>query len=177
MNKTKKLTLTAMLAALSVATMCIPSLMPNLDMGAAMLGAIVLLPITAELGKSYFLPAFFAAALLSFLVCPQKSTAVYFFLLFGWYQAAYPYLSKIKKARRRILKASVFILLATAETLITVFFLTGDVSALPMYITLFVGIIATVLIMVLYDRLLFLIFRIYIFRFRDKVVKLFGKKR
>lgn len=81
----KKITVTAVFAALSVATMYIASLLPTGQIGS--LGVIALFGIAAaiECGLGASAIVYAGTSILSFLIVPNKSMVLIYILFFGYY--------------------------------------------------------------------------------------------
>ena len=85
MKKSKKTAVAGVLTALCVIFLFIGSLFQTLDLSAAGLGSIIVLIAMIELGKSWAFGVYVSASVLSLILLPNKSAALIFALLVGFY--------------------------------------------------------------------------------------------
>ncbi len=84
-NRTRKLTLAAMLAGVQVVLLLLGSVLPSGRVALAALAGVLGAGIVLECGMSWAALAWVAASLLSLLLLPQKAPAILFAAFFGWY--------------------------------------------------------------------------------------------
>ena len=96
MKKSKKTAVAGVLTALCVIFLFIGSLFQTLDLSAAGLGSIIVLIAMIELGKSWAFGVYVSASVLSLILLPNKSAALIFALLVGFYPILKTPLNKIK---------------------------------------------------------------------------------
>ncbi|MBQ8403402.1 MAG: hypothetical protein IJX55_03125 [Clostridia bacterium] len=170
MRRTKKITLCAVLSALSVAVMYIGSFIEVLDISVACIASLVVLFCVEELGKKYAFAVYAAVSLLSFMLLPQKWVAAYFAFFFGIMPITKKLFEKTGKILSWVLKvlvfnAEVFAFYFVAEKLD---FFEENETALPyLLVMLVLANLVFVLVDVLYDRM----YRIYKIRFQARVRK------
>ncbi|MBO7169893.1 MAG: hypothetical protein J6W28_01795 [Clostridia bacterium] len=78
MRATKKLTVTALMAALSVVILSLGSLLGVLDLSAAALASFLTALLHMELGKRYAVSYWAVASLASLLILPENGAALFF---------------------------------------------------------------------------------------------------
>ena len=96
MKKTKKISVSALMAALCVVIMALGSLIESLDFSLAILAGLPILILSVEYGNRFAISVFAAAGLLALLL-PVRSPAILFLAFFGWYPVAQ---KKIRFLRR-----------------------------------------------------------------------------
>ncbi len=82
---TKRLTISAMLAALGVVIMALGSLIEALDLTTAALASMLCIYAVIELGRGYPWMIWAVTSLLSLLLLPYPKTPALFYLLMGFY--------------------------------------------------------------------------------------------
>lgn len=85
MSSVKKLTFTAMIAALCTALLYLASLIPQLRLAVTALAGIFPAAVVIVCGFGWAAGCFAAAALLALLLVPDKSAALWFAFFFGHY--------------------------------------------------------------------------------------------
>lgn len=96
MKNAKKIALSGVLTALCFIFLFIGSLFQTLDLSAAALGSLVVLIAMIEIGKSWAFGVYASASILSIILLPNKSVALIFALLAGFYPILKSPLNKIK---------------------------------------------------------------------------------
>lgn len=84
MKKTKKIAISAILAAFGVVILYLGALIEVLDLSVALLASFLILFCMVELGSSASVSVFFVTALLSLLLLPNKTPALLYAALFGY---------------------------------------------------------------------------------------------
>ena len=97
MRPTKKITLSAMMCALSVAVLALGAVFEALDLTAAALASICIAFIYIEIGAPHTFIAWLCTTLLSFLFFPQSLLWIEYLLLFGLYPILKGYIEKLPR--------------------------------------------------------------------------------
>lgn len=84
-TKTKKISATAMLAALQLVFMCLGSLLPSWKMALAALAGLVNAAVLIECGVASSILSFVAVSILSAVLLPQKTMVFLYIVFFGCY--------------------------------------------------------------------------------------------
>ena len=84
-KRTKYLTMSAMLVALSVVIMALGSLIEVLDLTTAVLASFLCIYAVIEMGGAYPWMIWLASSILSLLLLPLKTPAIFYALFFGFY--------------------------------------------------------------------------------------------
>ena len=84
-QKTKKMTVSAMLSALGVALLLISGLIETLDLSMAALASFFCIFAVIELGGSYPWLIFAVTGVLSLIIMPQNTGGWFYILFFGYY--------------------------------------------------------------------------------------------
>lgn len=164
MKKTKKLTVSALSAAMCVAIMSIGSLIQSLDVSLALLAGLVVMVIDVEYGARSALSVCLVAGLLSFLL-PEKSAGILFLALLGWYPIAQKKLNMLRPIWALVVKFLMFNVILLLLIFVSAF-VTGIQDALWVNITLFVmGNIC----FYMYDFLLDRFFLFYLLKIRKRL--------
>ncbi|MBP3592538.1 MAG: hypothetical protein J6K14_08655 [Clostridia bacterium] len=97
MRSTKKVTLSAMMCALSVVVLTLGAVFEAFDLTAAALASICITFINIEIGAPYTFIAWICTTLLSFLFFPQSMLWIEYLLLFGLYPVLKGYIEKLPR--------------------------------------------------------------------------------
>lgn len=104
MEQTKRLTVCAMMAAVSVVLMLL-----GLGMYASpLLTGLMLIPIGKKYGRKYQVMLWIAISALCLMLVPNIEQNLMFAGLFGWYPIAYPTLQKLPRGLRMGVKLLLF---------------------------------------------------------------------
>ena len=103
----RDLALCGVLCALAVAIMAMGTILPAATYCAPVLASMTLLPVLVLCGEKLSWAMFFASAMLSLLLAPDKEAAA-IFLALGYYPIVKPKLDRMKKPRRAALKLLLF---------------------------------------------------------------------
>jgi hypothetical protein len=82
---TRKAAFGAISAALAVAILFVSTLLPTLQLSAVALAGMLSAAVLIEAGAAYSTLCYAAVSILSLLLLPEKSSAVFYFLFFGHY--------------------------------------------------------------------------------------------
>ena len=167
-QKTKRLTLTAMLAALSVALLYVGGLLDVMEITAVAVTSLFVLFALREMGLAYAFSLYAATALLSLLLLPKPSVGV-LYVLFG---GLYPLLKFPMERHRRPLPLLFKLLylnaIITAVELLTVFVFTLPFEGWPLLLLLYALANPTFL---LFDKLLDRLLILYEARLRPRIAR------
>lgn len=97
MRSTKKVTLSAMMCALSVVVLALGAVFEALDLTAAALASICIAFVCIEVGVPYNFIAWLCTTLLSFLFFPQSMLWIEYLLLFGLYPILKGYIERLPR--------------------------------------------------------------------------------
>ncbi len=163
-EKTKKLTLGAVLAAMGVVLLTIGGLVEVLDLSMAALASFFCIFAVIEMGKGYPLMIYAATGILAVLIMPQSLAGWIYLLFFGYYPIVKEKLEGLPQAVAWALKLVVFNFALTLYAVICYFLFFGELELLLVeFSTLFGGMkIGGILIAIIYV-ILNVIFVIYDF--------------
>lgn len=171
MKRTKKLTVTALLAALSVVVLSLGSLLGTLDLTAAAIASFLTVLLHVELGKRYAVLYWAVASLVSLLLLPQNSAAL-FFATAGLYPLLKAVLERLPVWAEWFLKLFAFGSMLTAYILLAKFvFLLPDAALSGWLLWVLVG--TATLAFVLYDIVLSRLIIYYGVRLRHRFARFF----
>ncbi|MBQ3256018.1 MAG: hypothetical protein IJA67_01195 [Oscillospiraceae bacterium] len=108
MEQTKRLTICAMMAAVSVVLMLLGAVLQLGTYAAPLLTGMLLIPIGNRYGRKYQVMLWLVIAVLCFMLIPAAEQNMMFAGLFGWYPIAYPALQKLPKLLRLPVKLVLF---------------------------------------------------------------------
>ena len=95
-QKTKKMTVSAMLSALGVALLFISGLIETLDLSMAALASFFCIFAVIEIGGAYPWLIFAVTGALSFIIMPQNTGGWFYILFFGYYPILKEKIEKLK---------------------------------------------------------------------------------
>lgn len=177
-ERTKKLTLGAVLAAIGVVLLTVGGLIEVLDLSMAALASFFCIFAVIEMGKGYPIMIYAATGILAVLIMPQSLSGWIYLLFFGYYPIVKEKLEKLPMAISWLLKLLVFNLAVTVYAAICYFLFFGELELLlSEFSTLFGGMnIGGILIAIVY-AILNLIFVIYDFALTKLITLYFIKLR
>jgi len=108
MEQTKRLTICAMMAAVSVVLMLLGAVLQLGTYAAPLLTGMLLIPIGNRYGRKYQVMLWLVIGVLCFMLVPSVEQNMMFAGLFGWYPIAYPALQKLPKLLRLPVKLVLF---------------------------------------------------------------------
>ena len=108
MGQTKRLTICAMMAAVSVVLMLLGAVLQLGTYAAPLLTGMVLIPIGNRYGRKYQVMLWLVISVLCFMLLPAAEQNMMFAGLFGWYPIAYPTLQKLPRLLRLLVKLLLF---------------------------------------------------------------------
>lgn len=175
-SKSKQIAIGGISAALCLCIMFMTGMVPFSTYALPSLAGFALIPVTVEMGVSTACIVYAAAALLSLLIVPDREAAMVFIALLGYYPIIRGYFHKIKSSLLRwLLKLALFntATVCAYTVIIYVFGLVyiledgGFLGSLYPYVLLAIG----NFIFILYDFAVRNLYRAYIYRFRQKIIK------
>ncbi len=107
-RRTKYLTVSAMLAALGVIILMLGSLVEVLDVTVAVLASLLGIYAVIEMGGAYPWLIWLVTSVLSLVLLPQKTPALFYACFAGFYPIVKEKLEKLKKPISLVLKIIVF---------------------------------------------------------------------
>lgn len=165
-EKTKKLTVCAMLAALGVVFLWIGSVIEVADISMAVLASLLCVFAVIEYGGSAPWLVFSVTGVLSCLLLPQKTPAVLYVLLFGYYPILKEKIERLSKPIAWIVKEAVFqvallLLLFLSHWLL----LSAGAQPVVLYVIL---ILLAEIVFPIYDLALTKLISFYVYRLRKR---------
>jgi hypothetical protein len=166
--RTKYLTVSAMLAALSVVILMLGSLVDVLDITTAVAASVLCIYAVIEMGGFYPWMIWLTTSILAFLLLPMKTPAIFYAMFAGFYPILKEKLEKLKNPISWILKIVVFHgCLAGMVGLLWLFvpalFVSEGMRWLPMAIY-----VLSLVCFVVYDIALTKIITLYLIKFRRR---------
>ena len=108
MGQTKRLTICAMMAAVSVVLMLLGAVLQLGTYAAPLLTGMVLIPIGNRYGRKYQVMLWLVISVLCFMLIPAAEQNMMCAGLFGWYPIAYPTLQRLPRLMRLPVKLLLF---------------------------------------------------------------------
>ena len=161
-ERTKKLTLGAVLASIGVVLLIIGAMIEVLDLSMAALASFFCIFAVIEMGKGYPIMIYLATGILAILIMPQSLSGWIYLLFFGYYPIVKEKLEKLPRGVAWGLKLAVFNTAVTVYAAICYLLFFGELELLLIeFSTLFGGMsIGGILIAIIY-AVLNLIFVVY----------------
>ena len=172
-KSTKRLTVSAMISALSVAILYLGSFVEILDLSAAVAASLFSAVMVIEYGKGTPWSVLGVTSLISVIILSVKLPGLMYALFFGYYPIVKEYIEKIRsKALSWLLKLIIFACATALLLLLSKLFVAEvDIPAGPVMTGMFIALSAIMLI--LYDIALTRVITYYIFRLRHRFRKIF----
>ncbi len=166
-NRTKRITVSALLAAIGVVTLSLGSLLESLDLSTAALASMLCIYAVIELGGGYPWMIWCVTSVLGLLLLPYPKTPALFYLLIGFYPILKEKLEKLAKIPCFLLKLLVIhVVLGIVLLAIWIF---PELRDLLNNIWLLLGAYAlTVFTFLLYDYALTRLVTFYLIKLRDR---------
>ena len=184
-NKTKKLTLGAILSAMGIALLFVGSFIETLDLTMAALASFFCIFAVIELGGVYPWLIFSVTGVLSVVLMPYSMTGWFYLLFFGYYPILKEKLERLKKPISWTLKVLI-LNFALAISVIAAYFLffgqTGTGNLLDAFTLVFgesdAGVSMAIAVwalanvtFIIYDIALTKLITLYLLKLRDKFKK------
>ncbi len=155
-----------MFAALGVILLYLGSIVEVVDISMAVIASLFCVLAVIEYGKGAPWMVFLVTAVLSLLLLPNKSPAVYYAFFFGFYPILKAYFERLDKVRAWIFKEITFnVCLAVMIVLIKLLFMPSVSIPFMMYV---IAIVLCEGVFVLYDIALTRLITFYMFRLRHR---------
>lgn len=163
----KKIVVAGVLAALSVIILYLGCAIEVLDLTMSAIVSLLVVVIVIEMGYKYAWMTYIATAILSILLLPQKSPAIFYACFMGFYPIIKSYLERINSALARwVIKLVVGnAALALMFILMSLFLPDEFEGGWLMLVTYLLGIIA----FLTYDVALSKLITLYFVRIRDRI--------
>ena len=167
MRLSKKLSIAAILAALSVIIMLIGSLIETVTLATAAVASVGVIIAIIELGKSYGIMVYVATTALSLLLLPIKDPALFYALSFGYYPIIKLLIEKITyRPISYLLKGIVFTAAFSVLFYIAVKFLVPGTNLMKYLIFIYP---AALVVFFVFDYALSKLIRSYVFNLRKRL--------
>ena len=173
MGEVRKLTLSAMMCAITVAMLAVASFLGDLDLTILMFASLCMVFVYVEIGSPYTYLTWLVSSLLTFLFFPSRYFWVVYLFIFGFYPILKGFVEKLKRPFWLVLK-----LLWLNVTLVIVYFIISFILGIDLtegeaeWMIYVLWGLANVSF-VCYDVLIGIVVRLYLVRYRDKLVRLF----
>ena len=179
-EKTKKMTLSAVLAAMGVVLLLIGAVIEVLDLTMAALASFFCIFSVIEMGKGYPWMIYTVTGILSIILMPQGLGGWFYILFFGYYPIVKEKIEKLSKPVSWFLKLLVFTSAITGYAIISYFLFFGELEMLlaefsAMFGGMEVGAFLVVavyailnLVFVIYDLALTKLITLYFLKLRKK---------
>lgn len=155
-----------MFAALGVILLYLGSIVEVVDVSMAVIASLFCVLAVIEYGKGAPWMVFLVTAVLSLLLLPNKSPAVYYAFFFGFYPILKAYFERLDKVRAWIFKEITFnVCLAVMIVLIKLLFMPSVSIPFMMYV---IAVLLCEGVFVLYDIALTRLITFYMFRLRHR---------
>lgn len=174
MRSSKKIALTGMLCALAIVIMMLGGLIPLATFCCPAFAGLMLIPIFVEYGEKFSWCAYAAIALLGLMLCPDKEAALLFVFL-GYYPILRWRLEQLHSrvgrllAKLGIFNAAVLMMYAVCVFLLRMDQLMAEYQQMSIWLTAAALVIGNITL-VIYDVLIALMTRIYVNKFRNKLL-------
>lgn len=165
-ERTKRLTVCAMLAALSVILLLLGSFVEVVDISMAVVASLLCVFAVIEYGGSAPWLVFGVTSILSLLLLPQKTPAVMYLLFFGYYPILKERLEKLPRLLSWILKEVIFnVALIVMMVLSALLLFSSETDLTLLYVAFFV---VAEIAFPIYDIALTRLISLYLFRLRKR---------
>ena len=173
MGEVRKLTLSAMMCAMTVAMLAVASFLGDLDLTILMLASVCMVFVYVEIGSPYTYLTWLVSSLLTFLFFPSRYFWVVYLFIFGFYPILKGFIEKLKRPFWLLLKLVWFNVTLVIVFLIISFILGIDLLEGEAEWMIYVLYGLANVSFICYDLLIGFLVRLYLVRYREKLVKLF----
>ena len=168
MRKTKRVTLSAMMVALSVVMMVVGAVLDVLDLSACALASLVMVFSYIELGSPYTFLIWICTTVISGIVFPASLVWVEYFTVFGIYPILKAYIERLPRVfwwpvKLAYINAVIWILIYFADLIFGTPLLEGDTIWLQAAMYLLINVA-----FVMYDVFITVMVRFYFDRLRHR---------
>ena len=178
-NKTKKMTVSALLAAMGVALMFLGGLIETLDLTMAALASFFCIFAVIEMGAGYSFAIYAVTGVLSLVLMPHSMVGWFYILFFGYYPILKEKIERIKSVLSWLIKLFVLNTSLIASLFISSFIFYGGnmLEALTtsfgaeewgIYAAIGVYVLLNV-VFIVYDVALTRLITLYLFRIRHRL--------
>ncbi len=167
-KRTKYLTLCAMLCALGVIILALGALIEVLDISVSVIASLLCVYAVIEMGRGYPWLVYAVTAVLSVLLLPQKTPALFYALFAGYYPILKEKLERLRRPIATVLKLVIFHAALGAMVATALLFFPGSLQIqdkLWYFAALYV---LGVICFILYDIALSRLITFYLFRLRNR---------
>ena len=164
-KNTKKLTVSAVLCALTLVLMLSGSIVEVMDLSVGAVASFAVIFAVLELGGAYPMLIWSVGSVLGMLLLPNKLPAIYYLLFFGWYPIVKRYLERLPMVFSWIAKCAACAASLTLICLISVYF-AGVEDIIPMSVWVYVVVLP---VFVIYDIALTRLISAYLHVWRHKL--------
>lgn len=177
MRTSKKIAICGICAAISVALMFLTSIIPTITYGIPAICGALLIIIVIEMGKKQALLVYLTVSVLSLILITNKTSALAYIVLFGYYPILKSKIEQSKNLALEIfLKAIVFLAFCIISVILYSVFIGFEVIlGFGTWVILLIA-IGLLVGFALYDFCLSLIVSSYLSKFRKTYFKNFFKK-
>ncbi len=177
-NKTKKMTASALLAAMGVALMFLGSLIETLDLSMAAMASFFCIFAVIEFGSSYSWLIYSVTGILTVVLMPHSMVGWFYLLFFGYYPILKERFERLKRPVSWLVKLVVLNIALVVSIILASFVFYGG-NMFETFVLMFgaeewgiyaaVGIYVLVnVVFVVYDVALTRLISLYLFRFRQR---------
>ncbi len=168
MKSSKKITLAAILSAMSIILLLIGSLIETMTFSAAAIASLCVIVAVCELGYYYAASVWMIASTLGILLLPIKDPVLYFACFFGYYPIVKSIFEKIKSKISYLLKAIVFTVSYVLVALIALLLLVPN-AEFNLIIVVSIAYPILLVIFFIFDFALTKLIRYYYFSLRKRL--------
>ena len=173
MRQTKKLTLSALMCALTVVILLLASFLGDLDLTVLMLSSFGMVFVYLEIGAPYTYLTWCTSTLLTFLLLPGRYFWILYFFIFGIYPILKGGFERLPRllwlvAKLAYFNAVIWVIILLLQWLLGFVLLDGETAWWNALILLVANIA-----FVAYDCFISVVVRLYVARYRDKLRRLF----
>lgn len=172
-GEVKKLTFSALMCAMTVAMLAVASFLGDIDLTVLMLSSLFMVFVYVEIGPPYTYLCWLASSLLSFVFFPTRYFWVVYLFLFGFYPILKGWIEKAKHILWWPLKLVWLNITLVVVFCIVTFLLGVDLTEGGPSWMIWVLYGLSNLSFICYDILISILVRIYLARFREKILKIF----
>ena len=167
-SSTKRLTVCAMFAALSVVMLYLGSLVELFDISMAVIASLLCVVAVIEYGKGAPWMIYGATAILSLILIPNKTPAVLYAMFFGFYPILKEKFEKLPRVISWVLKEITFNVALAIAGVATVMLMLGTNNALINPLIVGIAVILAEVVFVLYDIAMTRLISFYLINLRRR---------
>jgi hypothetical protein len=172
MKKTKKITVSAMMVALSVAFMTLGYFVETLDLTVAAFASLVVALIYVEIGSPYTYLVWICTSVLSFIFFPASVLSLEYFLVFGIYPILKGYIERAPRVLWYVFKLIFINVILVLLTLGSELLLGVPLVAIENKIIVALIYLVMNVAFIVYDMFITVMLRVYLFKFRNRIKNL-----